>query len=295
MTITIIEQKAARLLTPESNLLQLASGFQFTEGPAWDYARNRLVFSDIPANTMYQYSEVAGVQVYRQPSNFSNGLCFDAQGCLLSCEHQTRRVSSQRPDGSIQALATHYRGKRLNSPNDLIVAHDGSIIFTDPHFGLQDGLGGPAEEEQPYRGVYRLAPGADEPVLLASDFDAPNGLALTPDQSVLYIDDSINQHIRVFYVEPDWSLRGGDVLLELKGAECEEGVPDGMKLDAEGNIYCTGPGGIWVCSSEGVLLARITVPEVAANLVWGDADLHSLYITASMSLYKLRCLARGPI
>lgn len=292
--VTIIEKEAEKLLSLGTQLDKLATGFQFAEGPAWDRVHHRLVFSDIPANTIYQYSESDGVQVFRRPSNFSNGLCFSAHGFLLACEHQSRRVSCQLPDGTVEVLASHYNGKRLNAPNDLVVARDGSIIFTDPHYGLQDGLGGPAEEEQPCRGVYRVVPGADEPVLLVSDFDGPNGLALTADESTLYVVDSIHQHIRAFHVEADWSLTGGEILVELKGEEGEEGVPDGLKLDADGNIYSTGPGGIWICNPGGALVARIAVPEVAANLGWGDSDNRSLYITASTSLYKLRCWAQGP-
>lgn len=291
MSIEIFEKAAEHLLDRNAEIVRLADGFQFTEGPAWDPVNQRLFFSDIPGNTMYTYNTVDGVQVYRKPSNYSNGLTIDNQGCLFACEHRTRCITRTDTDGNVEVLATHYQGKRLNSPNDLILTRSCAIIFTDPHYGLTEGLGGPAEQEQLHRGVYRLIPG-QEPALLISDFDAPNGLALNPDESILYVDDSIHQHIRAFRVAPDWTLSGGEVLAELK-EDGQAGVPDGLKVDISGNIFCTGPDGIWVLDTEGTLLARIHMPEVAANLNWGDEDRGTLYITASTGLYKLRTLTHG--
>ncbi|MCL4236978.1 MAG: SMP-30/gluconolactonase/LRE family protein [Anaerolineae bacterium] len=293
MAITVFESEATRLVAPSTDLVRLANGFKFTEGPVWDHVRSRLLFSDIPANTIYHYSDREGVQIYRQPSHFSNGLCLDCKGRLLTCEHQTRRVTRENHDGTITVLAHQYEGRRLNAPNDIIVAADGSILFTDPHYGLMEGLGGPAEQEQPWRGVYHLRPDLGEPRLLVDDFDAPNGLALSPDESILYINDSVHEHIRSFRVSDDWQLSGGEVLITLKGEADEEGVPDGMKLDENGNIFCTGSGGIWICNPSGKIMARISIPEVAANLAWGDHDRRSLYVTASTGLYRLRCLVRG--
>jgi gluconolactonase len=182
-------------------------------------------------------------------------------------------------------------GKRLNSPNDVIVARDGGVLFTDPHYGLLEGLGGPAEQELAFKGVYRLAPNSSELSLLASDFDAPNGLALSIDEKRLYVDDSIRSHIRVFDVNEDWTLSGGAVFAELSRDGL--GDPDGMKLDYHGNIFCAGPGGIWIFSPSGVKLGRLLMPEVTANLNWGDDDACSLYITASSSVYRLRCMSGG--
>ena len=292
MSIEIFDRAAEQLLDPNAEVCCLAKGFQFTEGPVWDRSNHCLIFSDIPADTMFTYTAADGVRVFRQPSHFSNGLTIDHEGRLLACEHRTRRVTRTDPQGTIEVLATHYQGKCLNSPNDIIVTHDGAIIFTDPHYGLEEGLGGPAEQEQPHRGVYRLIPG-QEPVLLTDLLDAPNGLALSPDESILYVDDSIHQHIRVFRVNSDWTLSGGDVLVELKPKEGQEGNPDGLKLDADGHIFCTGPNGIWVLNPDGAVLARINMPEVTANLNWGDDDAQTLYITASTGLYKLRMLTHG--
>lgn len=291
MVLEVFEAEAKNLVDPNAVLERIADGFRFTEGPVWNVREQCLFFSDIPANTIYRYA-ASGVTVHRKPSNHSNGLTLDHAGRLLACEHQARRVSRTGPNG-VETVVAHYQGKRLNSPNDLIVAKDGSILFSDPHYGLMDGLGGPGVQELAFRGVYRLAPGAQEPTLLADDFEAPNGLALTADGRRLYVDDSIRGHIRAFDVRDDWTVTGGAVFVELQGAE--PGVPDGMKLDTAGNIYCTSSGGIWLCSPAGVVLGRIRTPEVAANLAWGDADGHTLYITASTGLYRLRCTVGGPL
>jgi gluconolactonase len=292
MVLEVYEAEAKNLVDPTAVLERLADGFQFTEGPVWHVREQCLFFSDIPANTMYRYRGASGVEVYRKPSHFSNGLTLDGVGGVLACEHQSRRVSRTGSSG-VETIVDRYQGKRLNSPNDLIVAHDGSILFTDPHYGLMDGLGGPGEQELTFRGVYRIAPRAKEPTLLIDDFTAPNGLALTADGRRLYVDDTIQGHIRAFDVGDNWTLTGGAVLVELRGEE--PGAPDGMKLDSEGRLYCTGPGGIWLCSPSGVVLGRIRMPEVTANLAWGDADGCSLYMTASTGLYRLRCQIGGSL
>lgn len=290
MTIEIFEPELKELIAPDAGLERIATGFHFTEGPIWNPIERCLYFSDIPGNTIYRYTQAAGVEVYRTPSNFSNGLTLDHQGRLIACEHRARRVTRAGANG-LEVLASHYRYKRLNSPNDVIVASDGSVIFTDPPYGLNEGLGGPAKAELDFKGVYRIAPGKTEPTLLVDDFDGPNGLALSLDERKLYIDDSERSHIRVFDVNDDWTLSGGDVFLELRGEE--EGVPDGLKLDARGNIFCTGPGGVWICSPEAVVLGRIRMPEVTANLNWGDDDYCTLYLAASSSIYRLRCQVSG--
>jgi gluconolactonase len=277
------------LLSESAELEKLATGFRFTEGPIWNKAKKCLYFSDIPANTVYRYSHESGVQVYRQPSNFSNGLTLDSNGRLLACEHHTRRVTRSVEDG-IEVVVDSYMGKRLNSPNDVVVASDGSIIFTDPHYGLLEGLGGPAEQEQSFKGVYRVAPNSNVATLLVSDFEAPNGLALSLDEKRLYVDDSIQSHIRVFDVNDDWTVSDGSVFAALE--RDGDGDPDGMKLDNQGNVFCTGPGGIWIYAPSGTKLGRIVMPEVAANVNWGD-DSHSLYIAASTSIYRLQLKTRG--
>ena len=290
MVLEVFESEIKALIDPEVELKRLADGFEFTEGPVWDPALQCLYFSDIPANTMYCYQEGQGVHSYRKPSNYSNGLTLDHAGNLIACEHHTRRVTRTK-DTQLEVVVETYQGKRLNSPNDVVVTSDGSLIFTDPPYGLREGLGGPAEQELSFQGLYCVPPGAREPVLLVDDFETPNGLALSPDESKLYVDDTVGGHIRVFDVGTDWALSGGEVLVELKSDD-EDGVPDGLKVDMRGNIYCTGPGGVWVIAPGGTILGRICVPEVAANLCWGDEDRQSIYITASTGLYRLRALKR---
>ncbi|HEY1298469.1 MAG TPA: SMP-30/gluconolactonase/LRE family protein, partial [Chloroflexota bacterium] len=191
--------------------------------------------------------------------------------------------------GQVQVLATHYEGKRLNSPNDVVVRSDGAIFFTDPPYGLRNFVQG---KELSFNGVFRLDPNGTLAVV-ADDMDRPNGLAFSPDEKTLYVDDSARFHIRRFEVAADGSLSGGDVWTELKPKPEERGVPDGMKVNAQGNVFCTGPGGVWIFSDNGRVIGRIHMPEVTANLAWGDADWCALYMTASTSLYRLRVSAPG--
>ncbi len=281
---------AEDLIDPRSEPERLADGFVFTEGPVWDFTGRNLTFVDLAGDAMYRYDEANGCGLYRKPSSFANGLAIDREGRLVSCEHQTRRITREAA-GGIEVVVDSYRGKRLNAPNDVLVASDGSIVFTDPHYGLTEGFGGPGEQELPFRGVYRVPYGSEEPELMVDDFQGPNGLALSPDETKLYVDDSELGHVRVFDVGEDWSLSGGEVLVKLPNQG--EGVPDGLKVDVAGNIYCTGPGGVWICSPDGSLLGLIRFDEVAANLAWGDDDAGSMYITASTSLYRLRCRTKG--
>ncbi len=291
MTVEVFEKDMERLVEPAAELEHLANGFQWTEGPVWDFSQGVLYFSDISGNVIHRYRN-GEVEVYREPSQFANGLTFDHEGRLVSCEHRTRRLTRE-VEGELEVLVDSYGGERLNAPNDVIVAGDGSVIFTDPHYGLTEGYGGPAQHELDVRGVYLLPPGAHEPKLLVDDFEGPNGLVLTPDEQVLYVDDSERGHIRSFGVSPDWKLSGGEVLVEL--GDDGEGVPDGLKLDIEGNIYCTGPGGIWVCSVQGEVLGRIRTPEIASNLAWGDQDARTMYITAATGLYRIRSHSTGHV
>lgn len=290
MSVKVFEKEMERLVSPNATLVKLASGFQFTEGPVWHAEEHTLYFSDIPANTIFRYNKNTGTDIYRQPSHYANGLIIDAQGRLLACEHQTRRVT-RTSDAGVEVITDRYQGKRLNSPNDLVIARDGSILFTDPLYGLREGLGGPGEQELNFQGLYRVPAGASEPVLLADDFEAPNGLAFSPDESHLYVDDTVRRHIRVFNVGEDYTLTGGEVLVEVKGEG--EGKPDGMKVDVEGHIYCTGPQGIWICTAQGDVLGRIQVPEKTSNLAWGSEGYRTLFITASTSIYQIPFIVSG--
>jgi gluconolactonase len=273
-----------RDIVPEGATLEhIATGFSFTEGPVW--CGNHLLFSDIPKNRIVKYKMLAEgpeVNTFRSPSGNSNGLTLDATGRLVACEHGTRRVTRTETDGTIKVLADSYQGHRLNSPNDVVVRSDGSIYFTDPPYGLKDGKNW---KELPFNGVYRITC-SGEVELLVDDFDRPNGLAFSPDEKTLYVDDTVQKHIRAFDVNPDGALSNGRLFAELKAEE--PGAPDGMKVDCHGNVYCTGPGGIWIIDSAKNCLGRILLPEIPANLAWGDADWETLYITARPSLYKIR-------
>lgn len=276
-------------IVPEKvTLEQVATGFGFTEGPVW--CKDYLLFSDIPRNRIVRWrmrSEGPEITTFRSPSGNSNGLALDRSGRLITCEHSTRRVTRTEVDSSVSVLAERYEGRRLNSPNDVVVRSDGSIYFTDPPYGLKNF---DTWKELSFNGVYRFAPDG-KLVLLADDFDRPNGLAFSPDESVLYINDTSRVHIRAFDVSPDGNLSNGRVLIDMQSSET--GAPDGMKVDEKGNIYCTGPGGLWVIDSNGQCLGRIMLPEIPSNLAWGDTDRRSLYITARSSIYRLRLAVPG--
>lgn len=263
---------------------QVATGFQFTEGPVW-LPDGSLLFSDIPASRIYRWTPEAGAQVWREPTGNSNGLTLDRQGRLIACEHSGRRVSRTGADGAVVAVAEQYGGKRLNSPNDVVVKSDGTIYFTDPPYGIK-----PEEREQPCNGVYRILPdGTLE--LVADDFDRPNGLAFSPDESILYIGDSPRRHVRAFDVRPDGTLANSRILADMDHPQ--PGSPDGMKLDEAGHLYVTGATGVWVFEPDGACLGVIVTPERPANCAWGDADHKSLYITARTSLYRIRVKVAG--
>jgi gluconolactonase len=277
------------IIDPDAQVERIASGFQFVEGPVW-HPDGYLLFSDIPANTIYQWTPGATqAAAYRQPSNHSNGLTLDRENRLVACEHD-RRVSRTEADGTVIPIAERYQGKRLNSPNDVAIHSDGSVYFTDPPYGLPRQSEG---KEMDCNGVFRLAPDGTL-TLLDDTFVRPNGLAFSPDEQTLYIDDSAEMHVRAFDVLPDGALANGRIFADLRDPG-QDGVPDGMKVDVQGNVFCTGPGGIWVLSPEGETLGRIKVPETPANLAWGDADGKTLYITARTGLYRLRVQTGGTL
>ncbi len=264
---------------------KLAGGFQFTEGPVW-VSDGYLLFSDIPANSIYKWTPGEETEIFRKPSGHANGLSLDCEGRLLACEHDGR-VSRTEKDGSIVSLAEHFDGKRLNSPNDIAVKSDGSIYFTDPPYGLPEQKVG---KELTFNGVFRLDSGILK--LLDDSFERPNGIAFSPDERVLYVDDSARGHIRAFDVGSDGLLENGRIFAELRNPS-EEGVPDGMKVDVEGNVFCTGPGGIWVLEPSGELLGVLRFPEIPANLAWGAPDRKTMYVTARTGLYRRRVNTGG--
>ena len=258
----------------------VADGFMFTEGPVWVDASDTLLFSDIPADTIYDQDKA----VFRKPSGKSNGLTLDDEGRLIACEHQNRRVTRTEKNGDITVLADKYEGKRLNSPNDVVVRSDGVIFFTDPPYGLKGGLEGP-DAELDFSGVYRID-GEGGLTLLKKDFIKPNGLALSPDETILYIADTEGKHIRAFDVTAEGALQNGRVF-------CTLGGPDGMKVDTHGNAWCTASDGVRIYSPEGKLVQTIICPEAPANCAFGNTDSRTLYITARTGLYKIRTTVAG--
>jgi gluconolactonase len=289
------------LIAPDAPIERIAGGLGFTEGPVWRGAA--LLFSDIPNKRIVRWHRLPeGPELTTFATGMSNGLTLDRQGLVLAAGHDGRCVSRVADDGSRTVLAERFEGKRLNSPNDVVVKSDGSIYFTDPPYAIQPstpGMTRPAGwwtavipgKEQSCNGVYRLTPDGTLR-LLVDDFALPNGLAFSPDESVLYVDDSAHKHIRAFDVRPDGTLANGRVLLDM--ASDDPGVPDGFKVDQQGNVFCTGPGGVWVCRPDGEYLGRIVLPELPANLAWGE-DGSVLFLTARTSVYRLQTKTRGAL
>jgi len=223
MSLDVRSTKLLDLVDSEAQVEQIGTGCVFTEGPIWDAEGEFLLFSDIPANQMKKWTPDSGITTFRQPSGKSNGLTYDKQKRLIACEHANRRVSRTESDGAVTTIASHYEGKKLNSPNDVVVKSDGSIYFTDPPYGLTATYGEEGEQELDFQGVYRLSADGQELTLLVEDFDRPNGLCFSPDESILYVDDTERMHVRAFDVQSDGTLANGRVFAEEEG---ENGLPD---------------------------------------------------------------------
>ncbi len=290
MSLDVRSPKLLDLIDADAEVEQLGTGCEFTEGPIWHAEGKFLLFSDIPANQMKKWTAEEGITNFRVPSGKSNGLTYDKQGRLVTCEHANRRVSRTEADGTVVTIASHYDGKRLNSPNDVIVKSDGSIYFSDPPYGLTADYGIEGEQDLDFQGVYRLSADGQTLTLLVDDFDRPNGLCFSPDESILYIDDTERMHVRAFDVQSDGTIANGRIFAEEEG---EGSAPDGMKIDVHGNVYLTGPGGIWIFDPSGEHLGILQTPERAANLGWGGDDWSTLFITASTSLYSIQCKVSG--
>ena len=272
---------------------KLAEGFQFVEGPIWFHDADYLVFSDIYGDKMHKWSPKEGHTVFRDPSGKANGNALDKQGRIVSCNHMARSVLRYESDGSVTTLASHFEGKSLNSPNDVVIKSDGNIYFSDPTSGIvSDKAGKIRPQELDFSGVFRVTPDGRELTLLTKEFTKPNGLAFSPDESFLYINDTKDKLIRVYDVKKDGTIENGRLFARLEGEQ--PGVPDGMKVDSEGNVYCSGPGpGIWVFNPSGEHLGTILPPEKSANFAWGDDDWKTLYLCASTSLYRVRLGVKG--
>ena len=282
-----------KIIAPSESIQELAAGFGGAlgpaEGPVWWKEGGYLLFSDIHNNRRMKYVPGQGVSVVHEPTNRANGLTRDLQGRLLACEHDSRRVTRQELDGSLTVIANSFQGRRLNRPNDVVVKSDGSIYFTDPNHNIV-----PEQWDLQFPGVYRLTPDLGTMSLVSDSFVAPNGLAFSPDERILYITDSRRNHIRAFDVLPNGLLakQTDRVFADLRGSE--PGVSDGMKVDREGNVYCGGAGGLWILDPQGTKLGRIVHGQPATtNMGFGGDDWKTLYFTTRTHLFAVNVKIPG--
>jgi gluconolactonase len=303
-----IERKDPRFdrIVPKDAVLEtLADGYHWTEGPVWDRSQKAILFSDIPANAVFRWTEGGPVELFLKPSGYlgekpfegrepgSNGLTFDNQGRLVLCQHGERRVARLEKDGHFKSLADHYQGKRFNSPNDLVFRSNGDLYFTDPPYGLPKTFDDPARELS-WCGVYRLTPKGDV-VLLTKDVKAPNGIAFSPDEKTLYVTSSDPEKavVMAYELAADGSFKGTRIFVDMTTWKAKgPGGPDGIKVDVTGNVFTTGPGGIHVFASDGTLLGSFLTGVPTANLNWGG-DGSTLYITANTALCRVKLTTRG--
>jgi gluconolactonase len=311
-----LDPSIARIIPAGAMLERVASGFTWTEGTVW--VKGRLFFADIPANSIYTWTPGVGTKLFLKPSGYlgsapyggpesgSNGMTLDARGRLTVAGHAQRdvyRLESLEPHAQITILADSYQGKRLNSPNDLVYRSDGSLYFTDPPYGLRTQSDSDPHKQLKVNGVYRIPnaleqkpgsqPNRARLQLLISNLTRPNGIAFSPDEKYLYVDNSEPKKIWMRYrVKPDGTLTDARLLYD-DTADTRAGAPDGMKVDSEGNIYSAGPGGVWIFSPEGKPLATILIPERVGNLGWGGPDRKTLYIAASTSIYRVHLKIPG--
>jgi gluconolactonase len=292
----IHDDRFRHLIVPSSGLEELYSDCRWAEGPVWFSDLQCLIWSDIPNQRMLRWVKDGGVSVFRTPSNFANGNTRDRQGRLVSCEHGGRRVTRTEIDGSITVLADSYEGKRLNSPNDVVVRSDGSVWFTDPTYGIKsDYEGFRAEPEQATRNVYRLDPETGEIDAVVTDFGQPNGIAFSPDEKILYVADSSSshdpsapRHIRAFDVVDGRQLKNSRVFCDI-----DNGLADGFRVDVDGNVWTSAGDGVHCFGPDGKLLGKILLPQTAANLTFGGPRRNQLFITATKSLYAIFLATTG--
>ncbi|MDE2791078.1 MAG: SMP-30/gluconolactonase/LRE family protein [Paracoccaceae bacterium] len=273
---------------------QLATGFDWVEGPVWFGDAGCLLFSDIPNNRIMRWTPGSGITTFRQPSNYSNGHTRDREGRLVSCEHGTRRVTRTEHDGQITVIADSFDSKRLNSPNDVVVKSDGTIWFTDPHYGIITNYEGYASEQELPCNLYRVDPATGHMDAVVTDANCPNGLAFSPDESRLYMADTGRlfsddpQHIRVFDLGSDDRLFGGEVFHAI-----DPGCSDGIRVDTDGNLWSSAADGVHCISPNSELLGKILVPELVSNVCFGGRAKHELYVTATTSIYRVSLNRQG--
>lgn len=291
----IRDPRFSHYLLDNASLDTLAEGFRWVEGPVWMGDAGCLLFQDLPRNRTMRWIENVGVSVYRAPSRFANGQARDRQGRLISCSHQDRCLYRTELDGSLTRLVNSHDGKRLNSPNDVVVKSDGSIWFTDPLYGIQNDYEGERQASEQAPAVYRFNPAGGDIRVVASDFDGPNGLAFSPDERRLYIcetgdqtRDEPSQYIRAFDVAPDGRLSGGGVFHKI-----EPGYADGLAVDDEGNLWSSAADGVHCIDPAGKLLGKILVPFRVSNLTFGGLNRNRLFIGGSHTLYAIFLNRRG--
>jgi gluconolactonase len=297
MAVQVNDPAFLELVDEDAELERLGTGFTFTEGPIWNPA-GYLLFSDMPGDVRRRWDPDGGVREVANPSNKGNGMTLDNDGRLVVCEHVTSSVVRMDPDGlggGREVLATHYEGRELNSPNDVVVKSDGAIYFSDPTYGRMPGFGIERDQDLDFQGVYRIAPEGGDPQLVVDDFDQPNGLCFSVDESLLYINDTTRAHIRVFDVNADGTLSNSRVLADGIGSGSLEigDLVDGMKLDERGNVWVTGPGGVCVFNADGKHIGTVEVPENVGNLNWGGPGWNELFIPATSSVYRITCKVSG--
>ncbi len=283
--VEIVDPEMKELIDQNKPILRVEGNFQFTEGPIWMKRGQYLLFSDIPANTIYSWSPEQGLSEWRKPSNNANGNTVDNERRLITCEHTSRRVTRTERDGKITILARTYQDKHLNSPNDVVIKRDKTIWFTDPPYGIR-----PEMQEQPANYVFRLNSEKEEPMPVADDFSRPNGLCFSPDEKFLYVADSDTKihHVRRFVVLDNNTLKEERIFTIIY-----PGVPDGIRVDSEGHLFCAAGDGIQVFNVNGKLIGKILTPQTASNCTFGDSDLKELFITATESVWKVSLLVAG--
>ena len=291
----ILDAEFRALVLPNARLEALAGGFRWLEGPVWFADQDCLVFSDLPNDRLLRWSEHGGVSIFRAPAGFENGHARDRQGRLVACSHQHRRIHRVEPDGTVTVLADRFEGKRLNSPNDVVVRSDGSIWFTDPPYGIQtDYEGGKQAAELPAR-VYRLDPDDGSLSVVAGGFQGPNGLCFSPDENRLYLvetglqfDAEPEQGIYAFEVDATGALNDGQLFHRVS-----PGNADGLRCDEQGRVWTSAGDGVHCIAPDGTLLGRIRVPAVVSNLCFGGRHLSRLFICAGDTLYAIHTNTRG--